>query len=105
VYRVRGSHLTDLGGGGRRAYPETIYLSPTPEYNIYMPRHPVLVLSMEAIMAQTVLTHSELIHLIQWKLNGFVQLDLFPEELEQAKREQDYAVWADLINREEGETK
>jgi hypothetical protein len=56
-------------------------------------------------MAQTVLTHSELIHLIQWKLNGFVQLDLFPEELEQAKREQDYAVWADLINREEGETK
>jgi hypothetical protein len=39
-------------------------------------------------MSQTVLTHSELIHLIQWKLNGFIQLDLFPEELEQAKREQ-----------------
>jgi hypothetical protein len=58
---------------------------------------------MEAIMAQTVLTHSELIHLIQWKLNGFIQLDLFPEELEQAKREQDYAVWSDLINKEEGE--
>mgnify|MGYP006899576202 FL=1 len=54
-------------------------------------------------MSQTVLTHSELIHLIQWKLNGFIQLDLFPEELEQAKREQDYAVWSDLINREEGE--
>jgi hypothetical protein len=54
-------------------------------------------------MSQTVLTHSELIHLIQWKLNGFIQLDLFPEELEQAQREQDYAVWADLINKEEGE--
>jgi hypothetical protein len=55
---------------------------------------------MEAIMAQTTLTLSQL---IDWKLNGFIQLDLFPEELEQAKREQDYAVWADLINREEGE--
>ena len=51
-------------------------------------------------MAQTTLTLSQL---IDWKLNGFIQLDLFPEELEQAKREQDYAVWADLINREEGE--
>ena len=42
---------------------------------------------------QTVLTLSQL---IQWKLNGFIQLDLFPEELEQAQREQDYAVWSDL---------
>ena len=60
-------------------------------------------------MAQTVLTHSELIHLIQWKLNGFVQLDLFPEELEQAKREQSYtqeeAAWIRYIDRQEGETK
>ena len=51
-------------------------------------------------MAQTTLTLSQL---IDWKLNGFIQLDLFPEELEQAKREQDYAVWSDLINKEEGE--
>ena len=51
-------------------------------------------------MAQTNLT---LAQLFQCKLNGFIQLDLFPEELEQAKREQDYAVWSDLINREEGE--
>ena len=60
-------------------------------------------------MAQTVLTHSELIHLIQWKLNGFIQLDLFPEELEQAKREQSYtqeeAAWIRYIDRQEGETK
>ena len=53
-------------------------------------------------MSQTILTLGQM---IEWKLNGFIQLDLFPEELEQAKREQDYAVWADLINREEGETK
>ena len=65
-----------------------------------MPRHPVAVQSMEAIMAQTVLTLGQM---IEWKLNGFIQLDLFPEELEQAKREQDYIVWSDLINREEGE--
>ena len=48
---------------------------------------------------QTILTLSQM---IEWKLNGFVQLDLFPEELEHAKREQDYVVWSDLINREEG---
>ena len=60
-------------------------------------------------MSQTILTHSELIHLIQWKLNGFVQLDLFPEELKQAKREQSYtqeeAAWIRYIDRQEGETK
>ena len=49
---------------------------------------------------QTVLTLSQL---IQWKLNGYIQLDLFPEELEQANRENDYVVWSDLINKEEGE--
>ena len=49
---------------------------------------------------QTVLTFSQF---IQWKLNGFIQLDLFPEELEQAKREVDYAVWSNLVNKEEGE--
>jgi hypothetical protein len=55
-------------------------------------------------MTQTVLTLSQM---MEWKLNGFVQLDLFPEELEQAKREQDYVVqfWSNLMNREEGETK
>lgn len=53
-------------------------------------------------MTQTILTLGQM---IEWKLNGFIQLDLFPEELEQAKREQDYVVWSDLINREEGETK
>jgi hypothetical protein len=69
-----------------------------------MPRHPVLVLSTEAIMAQTNLTLEQL---FQWKLNGFVQLDLFPEELEQAKREQSYAeaAWIRYIDRQEGETK
>ncbi len=51
-------------------------------------------------MSQTILTLGQM---IEWKLNGFIQLDLFPEELEQAKREQDYAVWSDLINKEEGE--
>ena len=51
-------------------------------------------------MSQTVLTLGQL---IQWKLNGFIQLDLFPEELEQAQRERDYIVWSDLINKEEGE--
>ena len=49
---------------------------------------------------QTVLTLSQF---IQWKLNGFIQLDLFPEELEQANRELDYAVWSNLVNKEEGE--
>jgi hypothetical protein len=57
-------------------------------------------------MSQTVLT---LAQLFQWKLNGFVQLDLFPEELEQAKREQSYsqeeAAWIRYIDRQEGETK
>jgi hypothetical protein len=57
-------------------------------------------------MAQTILTLGQLIH---WKLNGFVQLDLFPEELEQAKREQSYsqeeAAWIRYIDRQEGETK
>ena len=51
-------------------------------------------------MAQTILTLGQLIH---WKLNGFVQLDLFPEELERAKHEQDYMVWEaniDLLNRD-----
>ena len=51
-------------------------------------------------MAQTILTLGQLIH---WKLNGFVQLDLFPEELEQAKHEQDYMVWEaniDLLNKD-----
>jgi hypothetical protein len=49
-------------------------------------------------MAQTILTLGQLIH---WKLNGFVQLDLFPEELEQAKHEQDYMVWEaiDLLDK------
>jgi hypothetical protein len=36
-------------------------------------------INKESIMAQTNLT---LAQLFQWKLNGFVQLDLFPEELE-----------------------
>jgi hypothetical protein len=71
-----------------------------------MPRHSVLVLSTEAIMAQTNLTLEQL---FQWKLNGFVQLDLFPEELKQAKREQSYAqeetAWIRYIDRQEGETK
>jgi hypothetical protein len=61
---------------------------------------------MEAIMAQTNLP---LAQLFQWKLNGFIQLDLFPEELEQAKREQSYsqeeAAWIRYIDRQEGETK
>ena len=54
---------------------------------------------------QTILTLSQL---IQWKLNGFVQLDLFPEELEQAKREQSYAqeeaAWIRYIDREEAQS-
>ena len=53
-------------------------------------------------MSQTVLTLGQL---IEWKLNGFIQLDLFPEELEQAKREQSYAqeeaAWIRYIDREE----
>ena len=57
-------------------------------------------------MAQTNLTLEQL---FQWKLNGFVQLDLFPEELKQAKREQSYAqeetAWIRYIDRQEGETK
>ena len=57
-------------------------------------------------MSQTVLT---LAQLFQWKLNGFIQLDLFPEELEQAKSEQSYAqeetAWIRYIDRQEGETK
>jgi len=56
---------------------------------------------MEAIMAQTILTIQQL---LEWKLNGFVQLDLFPEELEQAKREkfdaQEEAAWIRYIDRE-----
>jgi hypothetical protein len=50
-------------------------------------------------MTQTILTLGQLIH---WKLNGFVQLDLFPEELEQAKHEQDYMVWEaiDLLDKD-----
>jgi hypothetical protein len=65
-----------------------------------------LGINKESIMSQTVLT---LAQLFQWKLNGFVQLDLFPEELEQAKREQSYsqeeAAWIRYIDRQEGETK
>ena len=57
-------------------------------------------------MAQTILTLGQL---IEWKLNGFIQLDLFPEKLEQAKREQSYsqeeAAWIRYIDRQEGETK
>jgi len=53
-------------------------------------------------MAQTILTTKQM---LQWKLNGFVQLDLFPEELEQAQREQSYAqeeaAWIRYIDREE----
>ena len=51
---------------------------------------------------QTILTLSQM---MEWKLNGFVQLDLFPEELEHAKREQDYVVqfWSNLMTREEGD--
>ena len=49
-------------------------------------------------MAQTILTLGQL---IEWKLNGFVQLDLFPEELEQAKREQFDSAWVAHLDREE----
>ena len=49
-------------------------------------------------MAQTVLTLGQM---IEWKLNGFIQLDLFPEELEQAKHEQYTIDWYSLVNLEE----
>jgi len=53
-------------------------------------------------MAQTIFTLSQI---LEWKLNGFIQLDLFPEELEQARREQSYAqeeaAWIRYIDREE----
>lgn len=49
-------------------------------------------------MTQTVMTLGQL---FQYKINGFVQLDLFPEELEQAKREQPMIDWYLMINLEE----
>ena len=49
-------------------------------------------------MSQTVMTMDQL---IQYRYTGFIQLDLFPEELEQAKHEQ-YAIdWYSLVNLEE----
>jgi len=53
---------------------------------------------MESIMTQTVMTLGQL---IQYKYTGFIQLDLFPEELEQAKHEQYTIDWYSLVNLEE----
>lgn len=50
-------------------------------------------------MTQTVMTLGQL---FQYKINGFVQLDLFPEELEQAKNEQYYEDWLAIVAIEEG---
>jgi hypothetical protein len=41
-------------------------------------------------MTQTIMTIGQL---LQYKKFGAVQLDLFPEELEHAKREQNYKIW------------
>ena len=49
-------------------------------------------------MSQTVMTLDQL---IQYKYTGFIQLDLFPEELEQAKHEQYTIDWYSLVNLEE----
>ena len=50
-------------------------------------------------MSQTIMTLGQL---FQYKINGFVQLDLFPEELDQAKNEQYYEDWLAIVEMEEG---
>jgi hypothetical protein len=53
---------------------------------------------LENIMSQTVMTLGQLLH---YKLYGFVQLDLFPEELEHEKQKQVTIDWYRLIQMEE----
>jgi hypothetical protein len=48
-------------------------------------------------MTQTIMTLGQL---LQYKLHGFIQLDLFPEELEHAKNEQYYIDWLAITNME-----
>ena len=49
-------------------------------------------------MPQTILTHSQM---VDWKVDGFVQLDLFPEELEEATRKADLIYWSNYVNLKE----
>lgn len=48
-------------------------------------------------MSQTIMTLGQL---LQYKLYGSVQLDLFPEELQHAKNEQYYIDWLAITNME-----
>jgi hypothetical protein len=53
---------------------------------------------LECAMSQTIMTLGQL---LQYKLHGFVQLDLFPEELEHEKQKQVTIDWYRMIQIEE----